>query len=341
MNTLLSARLRCTALGACLIVLGGCQKTGAPAGPAAPAGSAGSAAAAPAARPEAADAKDADEQGVRLSDEQVQKLGVATSAAKAASFAPEVAGYAVVVAHETLAQAVAELSVARAAERQSRAALARIEHLAGTAGAMPADAEEAAARQASVDQAALALAGRRLSAAVGQHPPWRDGETELTALADGAVKLVRITFPLGELKNGAPKSIGLAHLDAARTGKRWTATALWDAPADAGVPGRSFFALLQGSDASEAERLLAWAPVGASVAGVLVPESATVISDSKYWCYVERKPGLFVRVEIDTHEPLADGYFIRAGISAGDLIVTAAAGQLLAREMNAGAAAAD
>ena len=335
MNTLLSVRLRCAALGACLIVLGGCQKTGAPPGPAA------SAAAESAAQPEVAAVKENAAGGVTLSGDQVKKLGIETSAAKAASFTPEVAGYAVVVEHETLAQSVAELSVAQAAERQSRAARARIEHLSGTAGAMPADTQEAATRQAAVDQAALALARRRLSAAVGQHPPWHDGDTELTALADGAVKLVRITFPLGQLTNGAPKSIGLAHLDAARTGKRWTATSLWDAPADASVPGRSFFALLKGSDASEGERLLAWAPVGASVAGVLVPESATVISDSKYWCYVERKPGWFVRIEIDTQQPLADGYFMREGVSVGDPIVTAAAGQLLAREMNAGAAAAD
>jgi hypothetical protein len=329
MNNLLCTRLRLAALGACLIIFGACQKTGAPGAPATDA------------QPEQAAAKEGAE-GVTLSADQVQKLGIETSPAKAASYAPEAEGYAVVMAHETLAQAVAELATAQAAEHQSRAALARIEHLAGTAGAMPADTQETAARQAAVDQAALALARRRLSAAVGQRPPWPESDTmQLTALANGEIKLVRITFPLGQLKNGAPKSIGLSHLDTARTGKRWTATSLWDAPADASVPGRSFFALLKGSDASEGERLLAWAPIGASIAGVLIPESATVISDSKYWCYLERKPGVFVRVEIDPRQPLADGYFMRDGVSAGDLIVTAAAGQLLAREMNAGAAAED
>ncbi|MFI4889745.1 MAG: hypothetical protein ACHQIL_04360 [Steroidobacterales bacterium] len=318
MNILVSARLGCVALGICLALLGGCHKAPAPAA--------------------AADKEVADE-GVTLSAGQVEKMGIEASPAKAASYTPEAQGYAVVMAHEAIAQAVAERVSAQAAAQQSRAALARIEHLAGTAGAMPADAQESATRQAAVDEAALALARQRLSAAFGQNPPWHDGDTSLlAALADGKQKLVRVTFPLGQLKGGAPKSIGLAHLDAARSDKRWAAGTLWDAPADASVPGRSFFALLNGTDASEGERLLASAPVGVPVAGVLIPESAIVISDGKYWCYVERKPGVFVRAQIDTHQPLADGYFMHEGISAGDLIVTEAAGMLLAREMNSGAA---
>ena len=37
--------------------------------------------------------------------------------------------------------------------------------------------------------------------------------------------------------------------------------------------------------------------------------------------------------------PLADGYFMQEGIGVGEKIVTEAAGQLLARETNSGAAA--
>jgi hypothetical protein len=114
---------------------------------------------------------------------------------------------------------------------------------------------------------------------------------------------------------------------------------VWSAPADASIPGKSFFVLLKGSDAGEGERLLAWAPVGSAESGVQVPAAATVISGGKYWCYIEEKPGDFVRTEIDTSMPTAAGYFVKEGVSAGDKIVTSSAGALLARELNPSTAA--
>lgn len=111
---------------------------------------------------------------------------------------------------------------------------------------------------------------------------------------------------------------------------------VWDAPADATVPGRSFFALLKGSDAGEGERLQVWAPIGKSASGVAIPASAAVMSEGKFWCFVEKKPGTFERIEIDIARPTADGYFVTEGVAAGDKVVTAAAGQLLAKESGSG-----
>jgi hypothetical protein len=278
--------------------------------------------------------------GVTLRPEQVEKMGILTTPAKAASYTPEAAGYAVVVAHEGLAQGVAELVAALAVERQSGAALARAQRLTGTPGAVPADAMESAARQAAVDQAALKLAKQRLSVILGQKPPWKDtDESVLEALGSGRIKLVRATFPLGALDGTAPASLRLERIDTVRSGSSWRATAPWDAPADASVPGRSFFALLKGSDAAEGERLLAWALVGAPEAGVAIPAAAVIISDNKSWCYVERALGHFVRSEIDTNMPLGEGYFVNKGVAVGDKVVTESAGLLLAREMNPGTAA--
>lgn len=328
------------AVGLCVgaLLLGGCHKPPAPADSPSPSASKAQPAAA---AKDASEAPEAAEEGLRLSPDQVEKMGIVTTIAQSTSYTPEAAGYAVVMAHETLAQGAADLNTAVAVERQSRAALERIQRLAGTPGALPADAQESAGRQAAVDQAALLLARQRLSAVFGQNPPWNDRDTALlTALADGKIKLVRVTFPLGALEGAVPTSLRLAPIDGTRAGKKsWKATTLWDAPADANVPGRSFFALLKGSDAGEGERLLAWAPVGSPEAGVLIPEAATVISDNKYWCYLERKPGVFVRIEIDTRMPLADGYFMGKAVAAGEKIVTQSAGQLLARETNSGAAA--
>ena len=311
-------------LGVGLMLIGGCHKVPADAG--VPAASEAKA------KPGAAE-EDAGE-GLSLKPEEIEKLGIVTIEAKAATHIPEVAGYGVVVPHETLAQSVSELVTAAAVENQSRAALARLQHLAGTPGAMAADALETAVRQNAVDRAALSLARQRGSANFGQSPPWKDdfNSPTLNALAAGEIKLVRVTFPLGSLGDKPPATLRLARISGDRPGKSWKSTTLWDAPADANVPGKSFFGLLKGSDAGEGERLLAWAPQGEVQSGVLVPAAAALISGGKYWCYVEDKPGHFVREELDTSMPMADGYFVKGGISAGDKVVTSAGGLLLARE---------
>ncbi len=275
-------------------------------------------------------------EGVDLKADEIQKMGILTTAAKPMTHIPETAGFGTVIAHETIAQAVADLATALAIERQSRSALARAQKLAGTPGAMPVEAQEAAERQAQVDQAALLLAQRRLTTALGQNPPWQEHDSgpPLAALATGHTKLVRVTFPFGALGGSSPVALRLARFNATPGAKSWESHSVWSAPADSNIPGKSFFALLKGSDVGEGERLLAWAPVGAAQSGVQVPAAAAVITGGKYWCYVEEKPGNFVRTEIDTSMPTADGYFVKDGVSAGDKIVTSAAGQLLARELN-------
>jgi hypothetical protein len=89
------------------------------------------------------------------------------------------------------------------------------------------------------------------------------------------------------------------------------------------------------SDAGEGERLLVWAPgPQAAQRGVTVPAAALVISDGRYWCYVEDKPGHYLRREVATDKPVGAAYFVTQSIAAGDKVVTAQAGLLLARETN-------
>lgn len=292
----------------------------------------------------AADAKSAavpEAEGVSLKPDEIEKSGIVAAAVVAATHAPESTGYAVVLTRETIAQAVAELTAAAAVERQSRAALERTRQLAGTPGAASVELQESAQRQAAVDHAALLLAQRRLSAAFGRNAPWKDDyqSPELTALATGERKLARVTFPLGALGSATPAAVRLAHLGGPSGGRSVESLALWNAPADASIPGRSFFALLKGTDAAEGERLVARAPVGPAAAGVVIPFPAVVISAGKYWCYLEAQPGLFVRTEVDTTMPTDDGYFVTTGIAPGAKVVTTSAGELLARETNPGGAA--
>jgi hypothetical protein len=275
---------------------------------------------------------------VKLTEEEVAKLGITATAAAPVQYVPAKQGFGVVMSHDAIAQAVADVATAQAGLRLSQAALARISRLEGTPGAQSTEAHESAVRQAAVDAAALRLAEAKLSAMLGQQPPWagHDDSKLLTDLAEGRAKLVRVTFPLGLLNGAAPTSLRLARLDAATVGERWTARPVWDAPFDASIPGRSFFAVLQRTDVGEGERVLAWAAgdSGPAEAGIIVPPTAVVVTDGKYWCFVEREPGVFSRSPVDISRPMADGYFVADSIKPGDLIVTSAAGLLLARQTN-------
>ena len=287
--------------------------------------------------------KDEKEEGgageVKLTPEEVEKLGIATTAAASVKYVPAKQGFGVVLGHDAIAQTVADVATAQAGLRLSQAALARIARLDGTAGAQSAEAHESAARQAAVDAAALRLAESKLSAMFGQRPPWagHDDSKLLAELAEGRAKLLRVTFPLGVVTGAAPSSLRTSRLDAATVGERWTARPVWDAPFDSGIPGRSFFAVLQHTDVGEGERVLIWAAGDNSEhaeSGILVPPSAILVIDGKYWCFVEREPGVFSRAPIDISQPMADGYFVKDGIKPGDPIVTSAAGLLLARQTN-------
>ena len=285
----------------------------------------------------------AEAEGVTLTPEQVAKLGIVTEPAISAAYTAETVGYGVVVPHDTVAAAVAELTTAELTEKQTRAALARAQSLNGTPGALSAEVEETASRQSATDTAAQMLAAQRLSAVIGLKPAWKaeQNQSTLRDLAGGKLKLLRATFPLGTVHGQAPTTLRAAHLDAIQSVSPQTAlgtelTSIWDAPADASVPGRSFFALLKGSDYAEGERLLVWAPGAGSVqTGVLLPAAAVVISNGRYWCYVEKHPGHYLRIAVDTGRPLARGYVVTEGVELGDKVVTSAAGLLLARETNA------
>jgi hypothetical protein len=237
---------------------------------------------------------------------------------------------------------VAELTTAELSEKQTHAALARAQSLNGTPGAVSAEVEETAHRQSAADTAAHALAAQRLSSIIGLNPAWKatDDEATLHDLAGGKIKLLRATFPLGTVHGSAPTSLRAAHLDAIPNASSEPAegsklTSVWDAPADVSVPGRSFFALLKGSDFIEGERLLVWTSgAGRTQAGVLLPAAAVIISNGKYWCYIEKHPGTYLRVEVNTDKPVAGGYVVTEGVSVGDKVVRSGAGLLLAHETN-------
>ena len=281
---------------------------------------------------------------VELTAEERQKLGIATAPAQAITYSDSSTAFGVVLSHEAIAQAVADLETAASAAHLSEVALTRGQKLAAGPGALGADAIETLQKQKSADQAALSLARRKITAVVGVRFPWQgaEGDTDtLNALASGEAKLVRATFPSGVFVGGTPKSLSLIPLDPSIT---LSATPVWNAPQDPNLPGRSFFALLRNADIAEGSRFqVIPASAAGGVTGVLVPANAVVITGGQYWCYLEKKPGTFARVPIVIDKPLGAGYFVSdgVGVSEGDKVVTSSAGLLLAREMNAATGADD
>jgi hypothetical protein len=283
-----------------------------------------------------ADKKEADKDegpGITLTEEQSEGLGLQTAKLSTTTFRGQITGYGMVMTADAVAQTDADIASAEAAASQSQAAAARARELSmGADAAVSRETYEVAAAKAATDQAALTLARRKADAAFGATAPWRGaGRAAILArLQSGRTLLVKVTFPIGAAVT--PQRFAISRMGA--NGKSWMTSAVWSAPADAAIPGRSLFALVDGSDLAQGERVLATIPMGAPQAGVLVPRSALVMGESDSWVYLKSGEETYVRSRIDTSRPEGDGYFVAQGFTPGQEVVTTGAGQLYAREVN-------
>jgi membrane fusion protein, multidrug efflux system len=291
-------------------------------------------------KPAEAEKEAAETPGLTLKAEEVASLGITVQPAEAAQFGSHVSGYGVVTALDTIAQADSDFLTAQAAAAQSQAAAARARSLStGEDAAVSREVAEAAQSKAAADAAALALARRKTEAAFGLRSPWRDAATRqalMQRLAAGATVLVRVSFPA--TGGAAPRNLEVSRMGA--DSKTWKAHTVWDAPADAAVPGRSFYALVDGSDLAQNERVTAAIPTGAAQAGANIPAKALVFGESEAWVYVQTAPRTFLRTKVDISHPMGEGYFVTV-IKPGDKIVVGGAGLLLAHEVNPSTEAGD
>lgn len=294
-------------------------------------------------QPDKSDAgDDAHPHPLELPAEQLTRLGVATTPVQEAHYAPASEGFGVVVGHELVAQAAADLQTAVASEHLSGATLERAKRLSSGPGALGADVLETAQRQQAADQSAVLLARRKLSALLGVGFPWRGeaADAELAKLADGSHQLLRVTFPPVSSAPVVHKVLRISSIDAPSP-TAWVARTVWSAPQDPALPGRSVFAVLTDANLAEGARVRAVSSSESATLGVVVPEAAVVITNGEYWCYVKKKEGVFQRVALDGGRPLGDGYFVADGVTVGNEVVTTGAGMLLARELNASTGAED
>ncbi|HET7083341.1 MAG TPA: hypothetical protein VFI23_01110 [Rhizomicrobium sp.] len=285
-------------------------------------------------KPAEAEKKEAAESaGLTLKDEEIKSLGLTVQPAVQAEFRGRIDGYGVVTPLDAIAQADSEFLTAQAAAAQSQAAAARARSLStGEDAAISREQVEVAESKAAADAAALALARHKTDAAFGLNSPWRDAATRqavMRRLASGEAVLVRATFPAtgGE----APRSLIISRMGA--DAKSWTSRTIWDAPADAAVPGRSFYALVEGSDLAQNERVTAAVPTGTAQAGARIPAKSLVFGESEAWAYVQKDAHTFLRTKVDISRPQGDGYFVTT-IKPGEKVVVDGAGLLMAREIN-------
>lgn len=281
--------------------------------------------------------------GVVLDGLARERLGVRLETLTAAAVADRIVGLGTVESIAPLAQLDAESRQARAVAEAAQAALTRAEALYADHEGTSLAVVETARRDAAVAAASVELAERRLAiewggggplAAATSRPVW------LKRLIAGRAALVRAQFPTG---TGFEPATARIEIDPfSRGGAPLVAREVWPAPGDPAVPGLAVFALVEAPQAPRPGDRVRVVASGAVRTGVVVPATALVLADGGAWCYVlavagNGEPERFERRSLALDRPEAGGYLVESGLSAGDRVVVAGGGGLLAEEVGAAA----
>lgn len=156
-----------------------------------------------------------------------------------------------------------------------------------------------------------------------------DGSPELDRVLSTREVLIQVTFPFDQ-NYAAPKTI-LVEVPG-RT--RAEATLISAFPrVDPRIQGRSFlYSAPAQPDFTPGVNLVSHFAVGNSTHGVVVPSAAVVWSEGKAWAYLQTSARQFSRRAVPTDSPVDAGYFVAAGFSASDKVVTRGAQSLLSEE---------
>jgi hypothetical protein len=157
-----------------------------------------------------------------------------------------------------------------------------------------------------------------------------EGSPELQLIFDQREVLVQMTLPADAVL-GPPKSISLEIPGGART----EASFVSPFPrVDPRIQGKSFLYVAPAhAGLSPGVNLLARLSSGKQMQGVIVPTSAVVWSEGKAWVYQQTAPDRFARRAVLTDTTVEKGFFLTAGLSPGDKVVTQGAQALLSEEL--------
>lgn len=106
--------------------------------------------------------------------------------------------------------------------------------------------------------------------------------------------------------------------------------------ANAQFQTKTLYYITDGSSLNGGMNVKAFLPAGKRMYGVIVPSGSIIWYRGKAWVYAEKSPNQFIRVEINTNNPVEDGFFIpqNAGlINSGIRVVNTGAQLLFSREV--------
>jgi hypothetical protein len=156
-----------------------------------------------------------------------------------------------------------------------------------------------------------------------------NGSPELDRVLAAEEALMQVTLPFDQ-KYAVPATIAVEVPGRAPA----RATLISSFPrVDPRIQGRDFlYSSPAQPDFTPGVNLLAHLAVGSAMRGVIMPTSAVVWSEGKAWTYVQTAANRVSRREVSTEVPVDDGYFLSAGFSAGNKVVSRGAQSLLSEE---------
>ncbi len=245
---------------------------------------------------------------------------------------------------------VAALSARQTAQAKlaaSKAAFERVEALYRIRGASMAQAQEAEAIFRS-DEANVAATDSRLDTlAITAQQTW--GRTLARGLIDRTpmfirlieqrAVLVQVTLPPGTTVANPPPTAFAELADGSRAPLDFVSAAT---KTDPRIQGLSFFymgtaetRLLPGIS------MVVFVPSDVSSDGVVIPRASIVWWQGRAWIYLKKSPDRFVRREIPTNMPTADGGYVVRQLADGSEAVTQGAQMLLSEEQKSQAGQGD
>ena len=287
---------------------------------------------------------------VRVPMEGQKASGIATQSLKAGSSEAAIEVYGMVMNLQPLAELRGRYLVAAAEARALHAAVVaaeseyqRMELLHRDDRNVSEQALKSAearyrtelARQAVADQGAASIRDAMRGAWGDTITGWatRPDSPILEALLQQRAFLVQLVLPYDLPKSAARGRISVVPAMARENAR--IARLVADSPqVDPGLPGETYFYVLDGGSFRAGMRVAARVGLGgAPVAGVIVPAQAVVWHAGKAWAYLKQDEQSFARHEVSASEERDGGWFNAGGLEAGDEVVVSGAQLLLSEEL--------
>jgi hypothetical protein len=292
------------------------------------------------ARPEAGSAEHAGsgeqaaEAGLLKVDAETQRrIGLRVAAVQPATVEPVEKGYGKVYDPASLAALLSESASARAALDASTREVKRLRLLHGQEQNISTRVLEAAEATRRRDEIAYNAVQLRLLTEWGQ-PVLSRGDLSglVRSLASRRAALVRIDLPLGVALQVKPTGARIAPL----SDEAHPVEARYLGPvtrADSQTQGQGFLFLLK-APLPPGTAVVGWLQVGGErQSGVLLPRQAVLRYQGGAAVFRQTGKESFERTAVTLDRPLPDGWFVRAGLTAGTEVVVVAAQELLSEEL--------